>query len=495
MAGQCPGKAVGVKIRLDNGILGFIQLRNLSDKPVVNPEERVRVKSTIHCRIIKIVPEFYKVDCICKSSALLDEGGEWKPAKDDYYDQELEDKMLRKDKDKKAANQAQQYTKRVITHQSFLNIGFKEAEAKMADMDQGDVIIRPSSKGQDHLTVTWKVTDGIHQHIDVLEKNKVNAFSLGQSLWIGNEEFEDLDEIIARHITPMASHARDLLNFKYYRDTEGGKREIAEKLLKHEPKTKINYFVSASKDFPGKFMLSYLPRLKARHEFITVLPDGFRFRQQTFDSLSGLFKWFKEHFRDPIPGTPVTPRSLGGTQRTPYNTTPGGITPGAMSMAAAATPYGGGITPGGGYNAPYTPSGQTPILTPYNTPGPSNSPRAAHMHGGPPPMPAHGMPPPPPQRRSYHQPSPGGYGRSPAGGGGRPPPRNEQSGWESAMDGWARGGRSNRTPRNDGNNTPKGYMGGTTPQHGSSRNTPMSGQNTPRRTPRGQFDTTPLYDE
>ena len=34
---------------------------------------------------------------------------------------------------------------------------------------------------------------------------------------IGNEEFEDLDEIIARHINPMASHARDLLTFKYYR--------------------------------------------------------------------------------------------------------------------------------------------------------------------------------------------------------------------------------------------------------------------------------------
>ena len=32
---------------------------------------------------------------------------------------------------------------------------------------------------------------------------------------------------------------------------------------------------------------------------------------------------------------------------------------------------------GGGYNinTPYTPSGQTPILTPYNTPGPSNTPR------------------------------------------------------------------------------------------------------------------------
>ena len=89
------------------------------------------------------------------------------------------------------------------------------------EYQQGDVLIRPSSKGQDHLTVTWKVTDGIHQHIDVLEKNKINAFSLGQSLWIGNEEFEDLDEIIARHINPMASHARDLLNFKYYSDSQG----------------------------------------------------------------------------------------------------------------------------------------------------------------------------------------------------------------------------------------------------------------------------------
>ena len=142
-----------------------------------------------------------------------------------------------------------------------------------------------------------------------------------------------------------------------------------------------------------------------------------------------------------------------------------------MSQAAAATPYGGGITPGGGggynINTPYTPSGQTPILTPYNTPGPSNTPRGFNA---PPPMPARGMPPPPPQRRSqgsYHQPSPEGYGRtdgrSPAGGDNRarhPPRGDDQGGWQSAMDGWARGGRSNRTPRqNDGgNNTPRGMI-------------------------------------
>lgn len=254
----------------------------------------------------------------------------------------------------------------------------------MKNMDQGEVIIRPSSKGQDRLTVTWKVHDNIYHHIDVKEEGKINTFSLGQSLWIGNEEFEDLDEIIARHINPMAAHSRDILNFRYCKDTQGGKRDVAEEILRTDKKAqpgKIHYILSPSKELPGKFMMSYLPRTKARHEYVTITPDGFRFRKINFETLSNLMKWFKEHFRDPIPGTPITPGRM--TNRTPYmssNNTPsgtGGITPGAMSMSAG-TPY--GHTPVGGYgniNTPYTPSGQTPILTPYNTPGPSMTPRAA----------------------------------------------------------------------------------------------------------------------
>lgn len=76
-----------------------------------------------------------------------------------------------------------------------------------------------------------------------------NFLLLGKSLWIGNEEFEDLDEIIARHVTPMASHARDLLNFRYFKDFEGQK-DKADDYLKEERKknsSKIHYVVSASK--------------------------------------------------------------------------------------------------------------------------------------------------------------------------------------------------------------------------------------------------------
>lgn len=42
-SGSCPGQAIGVKTRLDNGVTGFIPTKFLSDKVVKRPEERVKV--------------------------------------------------------------------------------------------------------------------------------------------------------------------------------------------------------------------------------------------------------------------------------------------------------------------------------------------------------------------------------------------------------------------------------------------------------------------
>ena len=79
------------------------------------------------------------------------------------------------------------YVKRVISHPQFHNIDYRTCVELMRDLDQGDVIIRPSSKGTDHLTCTWKVFGDILQHIDVLEEKKENAFSLGHRLRIAAE--------------------------------------------------------------------------------------------------------------------------------------------------------------------------------------------------------------------------------------------------------------------------------------------------------------------
>ena len=120
------GQATGVRLRLENGLSGFIPIKCLSDREVSNPEERVRFGQTIHCRVTKIDIQRFSVTCTSKSSDLMDKNGLWKPTKDDYYDQAEEDRILKAEEDSKKLKQRQSYTKRVIVHPSFKNIGFKE---------------------------------------------------------------------------------------------------------------------------------------------------------------------------------------------------------------------------------------------------------------------------------------------------------------------------------------------------------------------------------
>lgn len=102
----------------------------------------------------------------------------------------------------------------------------------------------------------------------------------------------------------MASFAREILNHKNYRAVDGVRSKLEEILHVEKKKApqRIPYLMSTCKEFPGKFFLGYLPRIKPRIEYISVTPDGFRYRGRVHATLNGLFRWFKEHFRDPIPG-------------------------------------------------------------------------------------------------------------------------------------------------------------------------------------------------
>lgn len=404
-AGACPGEVCGIGVLLDNGLEGYIHMKNLSDRHVKHPEERVELGQAIHCRVMKIDTERFSVECTSKTSDLNDRNGEWRPKKDHYYDQEQEEKDMRKEVDSKKQTKQARYIKRIIVHPAYHNVTYDAAIKMLEGMDQGEAIIRPSSKGAHHLTVTWKVDKGSYQHIDVREEGKENDFCLGTSLWIGNEEFEDLDEIIARHVSPMASLARELIAFKYYRPSIGGIKEKMEELLREEKKKRpntIHCFVCPSRNFGGQFMLSYLPREKVVHEYVTLAPEGFLFRQQMFESLNKLWQWFKLHFFEPVPiATPssITPRSVTSSSRAIFATpalSQSSITSAdainkvaknmpshmlhSLSQVASKTPnY--PYTPGYGgqssyVNTPYTPSGQTPFMTPYHTT--SQTPRYGH---------------------------------------------------------------------------------------------------------------------
>lgn len=70
----------------------------------------------------------------------------------------------------------------------------------LAEKDVGDFIIRPSSRGPTHLSMTLKIHDGVFTHIDIIEGGKesrdlTSFLSLGKTLTIGEESYEDLDEV------------------------------------------------------------------------------------------------------------------------------------------------------------------------------------------------------------------------------------------------------------------------------------------------------------
>ncbi|CAG0916226.1 unnamed protein product, partial [Notodromas monacha] len=324
LQGGCPGYPFGVRLRMENGIPGFIPLNKISNSTVMDPWERVRIGQVVLVRVLKIDIERISLDCSSSSDTLSDLS--WLRSRDKYYDYSLDEEEQEKASTMRrlTLRRTNAYRSRVIVHPNFLNVDYTGAEALMKNRQQGDVVIRPSSKGTDHLTVTWKVAEGVLQHIDVLEDNKDNVLSLGKCLWIGQERFEDLDEIVARHVTPMAAHARDILMYKYFRNTQGGNREIAEEILVEEKRrtpNRIPYIVSIvtpQNGQAGQFLLSYLPRLTSRHEFFSVTPSGYLFRRKSFHSLNSMFRWFKENFYEPRPNvsrsrSSNTPMSSGRT--------------------------------------------------------------------------------------------------------------------------------------------------------------------------------------
>ena len=122
------------------------------------------------------------------------------------------------------------------------------------------------------------------------------------------QTYEDLDEILARFVQPMASFAKDLITHKCYKPADGGNVDQLKKLLVEEksknPKH-IPYLFSASKQYPGKFCLSYQPGSKHRIEYLTPTPHGFRYRSRIHSSVDRLLKWFKGHCQEPIMAPPT----------------------------------------------------------------------------------------------------------------------------------------------------------------------------------------------
>lgn len=292
-------------------------------------------------------------------------------------------------------------TLRTISHPSFMNATRDEVTAVLRDRPVYEFMFRPSSQGTDHLTLTWKLMEPCHcVHIDIQEsdKDRLQPTALGRRLSIdgGRYVYADIDEVIHRHIEPMAQLHRSLrAASKVYRDAT---QDLVDAELRERLKTepgRIPYAISPNVDRFGMYTISYLRSSNVHHELVTVTPAGFKWRTLVCPSWHKLVDDFKRHCRtDPR----LMQQQAAAQER--------------QQQAAAAAAAGGGASAASGSR--FGPSVSASMAAPSSSTGAGMVPRpppAAYPPAPPlPPVPQPGAYPPPVPPSYPGYPPAGGYG-------------------------------------------------------------------------------------
>ncbi|CAG8161035.1 unnamed protein product [Penicillium olsonii] len=189
---------------------------------------------------------------------------------------------------------------RVIKHPLFRPFNSTQAEEFLGSQSTGDVVIRPSSRGHDHLAVTWKVAQGVYQHIDVLELDKENEFSVGRVLKVGGRySYSDLDDLIVNHVKAMAKKVDEMMCHEKFR--KGSSKAETDQWL--ETYTKANprrsaYAFCTNPKYPGYFFLCFKAGEHARLQNwpVKVIPQGYELQKNPYPDMNALCNGFKLMF-------------------------------------------------------------------------------------------------------------------------------------------------------------------------------------------------------
>jgi transcription elongation factor SPT6 len=154
----------GLDVRLDSGLEAIVKANYISDVPI-------KIQDTFHIgQVIKVVVvgidyKTFTVDLSCMPSNLEAGDDLWRNVQpiDQFWDREQE--ALDDRTQIKKSKQGSGRTRRIIQHPNFQNFNSGQAEQYLANRPKGDCVIRPSSRGDDHLALTWKVAEDVYQHL------------------------------------------------------------------------------------------------------------------------------------------------------------------------------------------------------------------------------------------------------------------------------------------------------------------------------------------
>ena len=224
-----------VEGKMDCGIEGTVPALAISNRSDVSAKQLFSTHQTVQAKITYLNRKQLSANFSLREDELQRPYRKEVDRMRDEWDEEEE----RKDKESMMEkNDVSGRTQRVIKHPLFKPFNSVQAEEYLGSQARGDLVIRPSSKGLDHLAVTWKVSDNIYQHIDVLELDKSNQLSSGTTLKIGGRyNYSDLDELIVNHVKAMAKKVDEMMGHEKYQN--GSKADTGKKADSLIPKENI----------------------------------------------------------------------------------------------------------------------------------------------------------------------------------------------------------------------------------------------------------------
>ena len=210
---------------LESGIDAVLERELVSDDPneIASCDEMFKPRQAVRAAIIEAFPDRLQVRLSTRQSELRQAVPFFQPFRDEPFNDLARKRAAEEAAQQKKRSQAGK-VKRVVNHPNWHVMNSGQAEQFLASQQRGDVVIRPSSKGPDHLAVTWKVDEDVYQHIDVQEIDKPNEYSLGRILRVaGKYSYSDLDELIINHVKAIARKFDEMqLNEKYRPEEELG---------------------------------------------------------------------------------------------------------------------------------------------------------------------------------------------------------------------------------------------------------------------------------
>jgi len=297
-----------VKCRLTNDLEATIWYRDIFEDNDSRPDE-AKIKEMretykngmiLNARVKSINEVNFKIDLTLKPSELISVKNHMdvNRLQNNFFVLVEEEDYINRNFIKENKTQQNKYQPRTINNPNFKNLTYKNSLDFLRNKEIGAFVFRPSSKGINYLTLTWKFFEDTYSHIEIIEEDKQPGMQIGKKLRIGNEEYGSLSEITDRYLKPCEMLIKDALNSRKFRRFESV--EEFERKLKEEKninKSYTPYLFTILSEFPQYILMGYCPKTgQVVKEYIKVKPNGYFFHNEFFPNLEELSIWFKRNY-------------------------------------------------------------------------------------------------------------------------------------------------------------------------------------------------------